>query len=70
MVKNLISNYIHHEAVTFDDINPQWINKNGKEVIVEKNEMYKRYFFIKNNPISPNQSGFNPNLCGFFRCLF
>ena len=37
MVKNLISNYIPHEAVTFDDINPQWINKNGKEVIVEKN---------------------------------
>ena len=67
MVKNLISNYVPHEAVTFDDINPQWINKNGKEVIVEKNEMYKRYFFIKNNPISPNQSGF---LCGFFRCLF
>ena len=43
MVKNLISNYIPHEAVTFDDINPQWINKNGKEVIVEKNEMYKSW---------------------------
>ena len=50
MVKNLISNYIPHEAVTFDDINPQWINKNGKEVIVEKNEMYKRYFEESKDP--------------------
>ena len=50
MVKNLISNYVPHEAVTFDDINPQWINKNGKEVIVEKNEMYKRYFEESKDP--------------------
>ena len=55
MVKNLISNYIPHEAVTFDDINPQWINKNGKEVIVEKNEMYKRYFEESKDPPPPKK---------------
>ena len=59
MVKNLISNYIPHEAVTFDDINPQWINKNGKEVIVEKNEMYKRYFEESKDPPPPKKKNFD-----------
>ena len=35
--------YIPHETVTFDDRDPLWINKNAKQLIIEKNEMYKRY---------------------------
>ena len=42
-VKNIISNYIPHETVTFDDRDPPCINKNVKQLILEKNEMYKKY---------------------------
>ena len=37
-VKNIITSYIPHEIVT---IAPPW-NENAKQLIVEKNEMYKR----------------------------
>ena len=47
MVKNNISNYIPHATVTFDDRDPPWINKNAKQLILEKNGMYKRY--VKEN---------------------
>ena len=47
MVKNIISNYIPHETVTLEDRDPLWINKNAKQLILEKNEMYKRY--VKEN---------------------
>ena len=43
-IKNIISNYIPHETITFDDRDPPWINKNVKQLILEKNEMYKKYF--------------------------
>ena len=46
-VKNSISDYIPHETVTFDDRDPPWINKNAKQLILEKNEMYEKY--IKEN---------------------
>ena len=42
-VKNVISSYIPHETVTFDDRDPPWINKNVKLLKLEKNEMYKKY---------------------------
>ena len=35
--------YISHETVTFDDRDLPWINKNAKQLILEKNEMYKSY---------------------------
>ena len=38
-VKNIITSYIPHEIVT---IAPPWINENAKQLIIEKNEMYKR----------------------------
>ena len=41
--KNIISNHIPHETVTFDDRDPPCINKNLKQLILEKNEMYKKY---------------------------
>ena len=36
MVKNIISNYIPHETVTLEDRDPLWINKNAKQLILEK----------------------------------
>ena len=42
-IKTIVSNYIPHETVTFDDRDPPWINKNVKQLILEKNEMYKKY---------------------------
>ena len=41
-IKNIVSNYIPHETVTFDDRDSPWINKNVKQLILEKNEMYKK----------------------------
>ena len=42
-VKHIISNYIPHETVTFDDRDPPGIKKNSKQFVLEKNEAYKRY---------------------------
>ena len=44
---NITSNYILYETVKFDDRDPPWINKKAKQLILEKNEMYKRY--VKEN---------------------
>ena len=49
-VKIIISNYIPHETVTFDDRDPPWINKNVKQLILEKNEMCKKYVNEKKDP--------------------
>ena len=35
-VKNIISNYIPRETVIFDDRDPPWINKNVKQLMLEK----------------------------------
>ena len=34
-IKNILSSYIPHETVTFDDWDPRWINKNVKQLILE-----------------------------------
>ena len=47
---NVISNYIPHKTVTFDDRDPSWINKNAKQLILEKNEMYKKYVNENKDP--------------------
>ena len=49
MVKNIISNYIPHETITFDDRDPPWINKKAKQLIPEKNEMHKKYVKVNND---------------------
>ena len=41
-VKNIISNFIPRETVKFDDRDPPWINKNAKQLILEKKGIYKR----------------------------
>ena len=49
-IKNIISNYIPHETVKFDDRDPPWINKNVKQLILEKNEIYKKYVNENKDP--------------------
>ena len=51
-IKNILSNFIPHETITFDDRDPPWINSQVKHLINEKNAMYKNY--LKNN--KSNQS--------------
>ena len=43
-VKNIISNYILHETVTFDDRDPPWINKNVNS------KVYKKYVNENKDP--------------------
>ena len=42
-IKNILSNYIPHETITYDDKEPPWFNKNIKQLIQEKNNTYKNY---------------------------
>ena len=44
-IKNILSNYIPHETITCDDRDPPWINKNIKQLILEKNQAYKSYLW-------------------------
>ena len=58
-VKNIISNYVPHETLTFDVRDPLWINKNVKQLILVKNKMYKKY--VKENK--------DPRISDKFECL-
>ena len=51
-IRNILSNFIPHETITFDDRDPPWINNRVKHLINEKNAIYKNY--LKNN--KSNQS--------------
>ena len=42
-IKNIMSNYIPHETITCDDRDPPWINKDIKQLILDKNHAYKSY---------------------------
>ena len=42
-IKNILPNYIPHETIMCDDRDPPWINKNIKQLILEKNQAYKSY---------------------------
>ena len=46
-IKNIISNYIPHETVTFDDRDPPWINKNVKQLILERKMKCIKSILIK-----------------------
>ena len=41
-IKNM-SNYIPHETIICDDRDPPWINKDIKQLILDKNHAYKSY---------------------------
>ena len=42
-IKNIMSNYIPHETITCDDRDTPWINKDIKQLILDKNHAYKSY---------------------------
>ena len=46
-IKNILSNFIPHETITFDDRDLPWINSQVKYLINEKKAMCKTY--LKNN---------------------
>ena len=39
-VKNIMSNYIPHKTITCYDRDPSWINKDIKQLILDKNHAY------------------------------
>ena len=49
-IKNILPNYIPHEAIMCDDRDPPWINKNIKQFILEKDQAYKSYLW-SNKPL-------------------
>ena len=40
-ITNIFENFIPHEAITFNDKDPPWMNKQIKTIISEKNALYK-----------------------------
>ena len=40
-ITNIMSNYIPHETIISDDKGPPWINKNIKQLILDKSHEYK-----------------------------
>ena len=42
---NIIQNFIPHEAITCDDRDPPWINKEIKKLMLEKNLAFKSYCY-------------------------
>ena len=42
-IKNIMSNHIPHETIICDDRDPPWINKDLKQLILDKNHAYKSY---------------------------
>ena len=42
-IKNILSNYIPHEIIICDDLDPPWINNRVKELINEKNNTFQCY---------------------------
>ena len=43
----MLSNYID-ETITCDDTDPTWINKNIKQLILEKSQAYNKSFLKSN----------------------
>ena len=42
-ILNILSNFIPHETLTIDDIDPPWFTKEVKNIIQEENDVYKSY---------------------------
>ena len=56
--KNIILNYIRHEKITCVERDLPWINKGMKELIYEKNQVWKSYRQNKCNTFSQHQFEF------------
>ena len=48
-IKNIMANFIPHETIICDDRDPPWINNRIKQLIYERNSLYKVYR-ISNDP--------------------
>ena len=48
-IQNIISNYIPHKTITFDDRNPPGIDEKIKKLALNKNRAYNAYCQDKNN---------------------
>ena len=57
-IRNILSNFIPHETIIFDDRDPPWINNRVKHLINEKNAIYKNY--LKNNKSNQSFATFQP----------
>ena len=42
-IKNIMSNYIPHKTIICNDRDPPWINRDIKQLILDKNHAYKSY---------------------------
>ena len=49
-IRNILSNFMPHETITFDDRDPPWINSQVKHLINEENGIYRNY--LKNCNVS------------------
>ena len=49
VILNILFNFIPHETLTVDDKDPPWFTKKIKNLIQEKNNVYKSYQNSKNN---------------------
>ena len=58
-IKYIMSNYVPHEAITCDERNPPWINKDIKQLILDKNHAYKSYICIDKSLQFFNQFSFS-----------
>ena len=56
IIKNILSNFIPHETITFHDRDSPWINSQVKHLINEKNAIYKNY--LENNESNRSFSTF------------
>ena len=55
IIQNVISNYIPHETITWDDSNPPWIDEKIKKLLLHKNRAFKAYSRDRNNTDSFNK---------------
>ena len=49
-IKNILSNYIPHEIIIYDDRNPPWIHNRVKELINEKSDTFQCYLHSNKDP--------------------
>ena len=51
IIKNIMANFIPHEAIICDDRDPPWISNRIKKLIYERNSLYKVYLISNDTQI-------------------
>ena len=49
-IKNILSNYVHHETINCNNRDPLWINNKIKQLIQEINNRHRSFFLSNKNP--------------------